>query len=165
MSRLVTAGEILGAYGVRGWVKVRSHTDPPENILKYSPWSLNQEQAKEYRVIDGKRHGDVVIARLEGITDRDQATLLQSKVISVPRYQFADLKRGQYYWADLVGLQVRTVDGVVLGKVSSMMETGANDVMEVSGDRERLIPFVVDEFVKKVDLDEGFLIVDWDPEF
>lgn len=165
MSRLVTAGEILGAYGVRGWVKVQSHTDPPENILRYSPWFLDQKQGKEYRVIDGKRHGNIVLARLEGITDRDQAGLLQRKVVSVFRHQFAELKRGQYYWADLIGLQVRTVEGAVLGKVSSMMETGANDVMEVSGDRDRLIPFIIGEFVKKVDIDEGFLVVDWDPEF
>lgn len=166
MSRLVTVGEILGAYGVRGWVKLQSHTEPPENILRYSPWVLGQAaQGRECRVIDGKRHGNLVIARLEGITDRDQAALLQRQVISVARYQFAPLKRGQYYWADLIGLQVRTVDGVDLGKITDMMETGANDVMEVQGDRERLIPFVVGEFVKDVQIDEGFIVVDWDPEF
>ncbi|MGZ8216205.1 ribosome maturation factor RimM [Methylomagnum sp.] len=166
MSRFVTAGEILGAYGVKGWVKVQSHTEPPENILRYSPWILDQEnQGKEYRVIDGKRHGNVVIARLEGVADRDQAALLQRQIVSVSRNQFAPLKRGQYYWADLIGLEVRTVDGVVLGDVADMMETGANDVMEVHGDHERLIPFVIGEFVKEVQIDEGFIIVDWDPEF
>lgn len=159
-------GRILSAFGVRGWVKVKSDTDPPDNILKYSPWIVGLgEAAREYDLVDGKHHGETVVARLEGIADRDQALLLAQQQIAVHRHQFPDLKRGQFYWADLIGLEVRTETGLVLGTLSEMMETGANDVMEVVGDRSRLIPFVVGEYVKTVNLDEGFLIVDWDPDF
>lgn len=166
MSRRVVVGEILGAFGVRGWVKVQSHTQPPENILKYSPWFLDaQAGTKEYKVLDGRPHGHIFVARLEGIVDRDQAALLQRCKIAVPRERFPPLAPGKYYWTDLIGLEVRTVAGLTLGKIASMMETGANDVMEVHGDRERLIPFVMNEFIKSVNIDEGYLIVDWDPDF
>jgi 16S rRNA processing protein RimM len=162
----VVIGAILGPFGVRGWIKVRSHTDPPENILRYSPWFIAEQGGiSERKVLDGRRQGNVVVARVEGITDRDQAALLQRAEISVPRHRFPPLKRGQYYWADLIGLEVRTTEGVVLGIVANMMETGANDVMEVRGERERLIPFVAGQFVKEVRLDDGVVIVDWDPEF
>jgi 16S rRNA processing protein RimM len=166
VSREIVVGEILGAFGVRGWIKVQSHTDPPENILKYSPWLINKDGAAwEGKVIEGRRHGHAVVARLEGIADRDQAALLRKCAISVPRDRFPPLKRGQYYWADLIGLEVRAQTGLVLGKVVNMIETGANDVMEVGGDRQRLIPFVTGEFVKEVRLDEGVMVVDWDPDF
>ncbi|HYE36981.1 ribosome maturation factor RimM [Methylocaldum sp.] len=166
MARQVIAGEISGAFGVRGWLKIRSHTDPPDNILNYSPWLIGDGNTqKELKVISGRRHGNLVVARLEGVDTRDQALQLTSLRISVPRDQFAPPKPGEYYWADLIGLEVRTTCGVNLGKVTDMMETGANDVIEVRGERERLIPFVVGEFVKDVNLNEGVLIVDWDPDF
>lgn len=163
MSRQIVVGRIVGVFGVRGWVKVRSETEPPENILSYSPWQVGD--AGEMRVVDGKCHGSVIVARLAGITDRDQALRLQGAWISVPRSRFGETKRGEFYWVDLIGLEVRTDDGRVLGQVSDMMATGANDVMEVRGDRTRLIPFVVGAYVKAVALDEGYLIVDWDPDF
>lgn len=151
---------------MRGWVKVQSATDPPENIFHYSPWTIGDLDAgKEYAVIDGRPHGNVVVARLEGITDRDQAGLLQKSLISVPRSRFPRLSHGQYYWTDLIGLEVRTQSGVVLGRVANMMETGANDVMEVRGDRDRLIPFVVGDVIKTVELNDGIVVVDWDPDF
>jgi 16S rRNA processing protein RimM len=166
VSRRVVVGEVLGAFGIRGWIKVQSHTDPPENILRYSPWFIGEAEAPEaFRVVAGRSHGYVVVAGLEGITDRDRAAFLGRKTISVERDQFPELPPDEFYWADLVGLEVRTTGGVVLGKVTGMIETGANDVLEVRGDRERLIPFVRGDFVKDVRLNEGVLIVDWDPDF
>ena len=166
MSRQIIVGEIVGPYGVRGWVKVHSHTSPPENILEYSPWLVaHSDGAKPYKVLSGRLHGSVIVACLEGVVDRDQAVSLRQCKISVPRDQFSPLQPGEYYWADLVGLEVRTVDGVVLGNISDMMETGANDVMEVQGARQRLIPFVIGHFVKDVRLSEGVVVVDWDPDF
>lgn len=166
MSRRVVVGQILGAFGVRGWVKVQSHTQPPRNILTYSPWFLGAEaDGREYKVLDGKDHGQVLVARLGGVADRDQAALLRGSAIRVPRERFPPLAPGEYYRADLIGLEVRTVDGVVLGRVADIMETGANDVIEVRGDRDRLIPFVQHEFVKDVQIGEGYVIVDWDPDF
>ncbi|MBP1151514.1 MULTISPECIES: ribosome maturation factor RimM [Methylocaldum] len=166
MARQIVAGEVLGAFGVRGWVRVRSHTDPPDNILSYSPWLIGDEKAqKEFKIVGGRRHGNTVVAHLEGVDNRDQALQLSTLNIFVNREQFQPTKPGEYYWADLIGLEVRTTSGISLGAVTGMMETGANDVMTVHGERERLIPFVVGEFVKSVDLNEGVLIVDWDPDF
>lgn len=163
---MLAVGEIVGAFGVRGWVKVQSFTDPPENILNYSPWTIGELSAgREYVVVDGSRHGNAVVARLEGVPDRDAAARLQKSAIAVPRSRLPPLPPGQYYWADLIGLEVRTPAGAVLGTVVNMMATGANDVMEVRGDRDRLIPFVTGEFVKEVRLDTGIVVVDWDPEF
>lgn len=155
-------GKILGAFGVRGWVKAQSYTCPPENLLRYSPWQIGD---KPYRVQAGQAHGKVFIAQLQGLTQRDQAAALKSKIIVVPREQFAPAKPGEYYWADLVGLQVRTIEGLLLGRIVGLVETGANDVMEVEGERDRMIPFAMGEYVKEVRLDEGFMIVDWDPDF
>ncbi len=166
MSRRVLVGEILGAFGVRGWVKVHSYTSPPENILEYSPWFIPVDDGeRSFEIMEGKRHGGSVIARLKGLADRDQAMLLRGRAISVSKDQFSPPRPGEFYWVDLIGLEVRTTLGVTLGKVANMMETGANDVMEVHGERERLIPFVIGEFVKEVRIGEGLLLVDWDPDF
>ena len=166
MDRHVSVGEVVGAFGVRGWVRVRSYTDPPENILGYSPWVIEgSESTTEFRVLGGRRHGQGAVAQLKGIADRDQAAALKNSVISVPRSTFPPLAEDHYYWTDLIGLEVLTPAGVPLGKITGVMETGANDVMEVRGGRDHLIPFVIGEFVKEVRLNSGFIVVDWDPEF
>ncbi|MEY2681017.1 MAG: hypothetical protein RL661_1248 [Pseudomonadota bacterium] len=166
MSSLVEVGEIVGAFGVLGWVKVRSYTDPPANILKYNPWALGSSEApRSAKLVEGRPQGAAVVARLEGVDDRDQAIALKGTRILVPRQCFPEASPGTYYWADLIGLGVVTVAGVSLGKVRGLLETGANDVLDIKGDRDRLIPFVVGEFVKNVNLVESLITVDWDPEF
>ena len=166
MSSLVEVGEIVGAFGVLGWVKVRSFTDPPANILNYIPWALGSSEApRSAMLVEGRPQGAAVVARLQGVEDRDQAIALKGTRILVPRQCFPYASPGTYYWADLIGLDVVTVAGVALGKVRGLLETGANDVLDVKGERDRLIPFVVGEFVKNVDLAESLIIVDWDPEF
>lgn len=166
MSSLVEVGEIVGAFGVLGWVKVRSFTDPPANILNYIPWALGSSEApRSAMLVEGRPQGAAVVARLQGVEDRDQAIALKGTRILVPRQCFPDASPGTYYWADLIGLDVLTVAGVALGKVRGLLETGANDVLDVKGERDRLIPFVVGEFVKNVDLAESLITVDWDPEF
>jgi 16S rRNA processing protein RimM len=166
VARHIVAGEIAGAFGVRGWLKVHSYTDPPDNILNYSPWLIGDTVARqEFKVISGQRHGNSVVVHLEGVDTRDQALRLSKLSIFVDRGRFEPAKPGEYYWADLIGLEVRTTAGVSLGTVTGMMETGANDVMVVRGERERLIPFVLGTFVKNVDLNDGVLTVDWDPDF
>jgi 16S rRNA processing protein RimM len=166
VSSLVEVGEIVGAFGVLGWVKVRSFTDPPANILNYIPWALGSSEApRSAMLVEGRPQGAAVVARLQGVEDRDQAIALKGTRILVPRQCFPDASPGTYYWADLIGLDVLTVAGVALGKVRGLLETGANDVLDVKGERDRLIPFVVGEFVKNVDLAESLITVDWDPEF
>lgn len=144
-----------------------SFTEPRENILRYSPWLLRKNsQVSEIRVIGGQRHGNNVVAELEGINDRDVAAALMGSEILIRKQQLPKPKAGEYYWADLVGLSVYTESGVDLGKVDNLIETGANDVLVVvDGETERLIPFLQKQTVLNIDLDGGKMIVDWDPDF
>jgi len=165
-SRLVIIGRIAGVYGVRGWVKVVSAMDPPEGILDYPSWQVHS--ASEWRpmaVIEGRRHGKGVLAHLAACNDRDVARVLVGAEIAVKRSEMPDPGPNRFYWADLEGLTVHTVDGIELGVVDHLLETGANDVLVVKGDRERLIPYVWGSVITAVDLAQGVVQVDWDPEF
>ena len=165
--RLVILGRVSGLYGVRGWVKIHSDTDPRENIVNYQPWYLHQGDGwQSFRLEGGRRHGKTVVAKIQGLDDRDQAAALVGTEIAVRRSQLPEAEEpGEYYWADLEGLRVETLDGVDLGRVSRLFETGANDVLVVRGERERLIPYLWQQVVCEVDLDAGLMRVDWDPEF
>lgn len=162
----INVGRISGVFGVKGWVKVFSFTDARENILNYSPWLLKKD--KETRlvdVIDGNLQGKAVVARLDGVNDRDQAASLMGWDIFITPDQLPKAANGEYYWSDLIGLNVETNLGVQLGIVDSLLETGANDVLIVKGERERVIPFLQGQTIINIDLDAGRMIVDWDPDF
>ena len=164
--RQVIVGEVADAFGVKGWVKIHSHTEPPANILRYTPWTLaGKDGTKEYNVVSGRTHGTFVVARLEGLDDRDQALKLRTSKIMVPKERFPPAEPGHYYWADLEGLRIINLEGADLGTVVDMMATGANDVIVARGERERLIPFVIGPFVKEIKLSEGTMLVDWDADF
>ncbi len=161
----VTLGRISGLYGVKGWVKVFSHTSSLTNILKYPKWYLKiDDNWQEYQLETGKSHGKGIIAKLAGIDDRDVAASLINTDIAIPRDQLPDLGENEFYWIDLEGIRVRTIEGVELGRLDHLFETGSNDVMVVEGERQRLLPYI-DQVVKRVDLDAGIMEVDWDPEF
>ena len=165
--RFVTLGRISGVQGVHGWVRVHSDTNPRENIVHYSPWHLVREGRRElWKVKSGRRQGKAVVAKLEGCNDRDAAEELVGALVSIPRSALPETTvPGEHYWADLVGLRVETVDGVELGRIEQLFETGANDVIVVQGDRERLVPYIWEQVVREVDLEAGVMRVDWDPEF
>lgn len=163
--RRVTLGRIVGLYGVRGWVKVYSWTRPIENIVAYSSWRVTQHgESRPMTVTGGRLQGKGVIAKLDGIDSREAARALIGGEITVERSQLPEPEGDEYYWSDLVGLSVETVDGVPLGTVDHLFETGANDVLVVRGERERLIPFVGDEVITAVDLASGVIRVDWHPD-
>ena len=165
--RFVTLGRVSGVHGVQGWVRVHSDTSPRENILAYSPWYLERRGGREaWRLKSGRSHAKAVLAKLDGCNDRNTAEELVGALISVPRSALPDTGApGEYYWADLVGLTVKTMDGAVLGKIDHLFETGSNDVMVVRGERERLVPYIWQQVVREVDLETGEMRVDWDPEF
>jgi len=163
---LISVGKVSGIFGVRGWIKVYSYTETRENILTYSPWTLRKgKQSKQVEVIDGRRHGKTVVACLEGLNDRDEAAELSGWEILIHADQLPKARQGEYYWADLIGLHVRTVAGIDLGTVDQMLETGANDVVVVQGERERLIPFLQGQTIVSIDLAAGEMLVDWDVDF
>jgi len=164
--RLVIIGQVTGVFGVQGWVKVWSFTQPPENILHYQPWWVKLHgEWRELAVDAGRPHGKGIVARLEGHADRDSARALVGADIGMLREQLPPPAPGEYYWTDLVGLEVINRDGTSLGKVDHLLATGANDVLVVKGERERLIPFIKDQVVLDIDIERGVLKVDWDAAF
>lgn len=171
---LVRLGEIIGVHGVRGWVKVFSDTSPRENIVGYRRWWLGDGEGwSASRLVDGKRSGRNVLALLDGVDDRDKAASLIGRQIAVSRLDLPDTEPGEFYWTDLVGCEVVSVGGVRFGTVSRLFETGANDVLVVTDERdghagedaEILIPWVRDTFILAVDLDTRRVTVDWDPDY
>ena len=162
----VTLGQVTGPFGIKGWVKVKSYTEPEEGILSYRAWhvELPRAGARVLRPLEGRRHGRLIVARIEGVDDRDAAAALAHCEISVPRSELPPAGEGQYYWADLVGLEVYTTGGEPLGRVDHFVETPGNPVMVVSGEREHWLP-LVPRHLKAVDLEAGRIVVDWDPDF
>ncbi|HUG98297.1 MAG TPA: ribosome maturation factor RimM [Gammaproteobacteria bacterium] len=164
--RRVVLGKVGGLYGVRGWVKLWSFTDPVENLLTYQEVELGLAgEWRAARLVEGRRQGQALVGRFEGCSNRDQAAPLVGAELAVSRDRLPESGAGEYYWADLVGLEVVTIEGVSLGRIENMMATGANDVMVVKGERERLLPFLPGRYVRDVDLAGGRMVVDWDPEF
>lgn len=175
---MLAVGQVVGVFGVKGWLKIKSFTQPEENLFQYRPWFLSREasgsQTQVVEVDDHQSRPQGFVAHLRGLDDRDAAELLVSQTIFVPSACLPELESGDYYWHQLVGLKVFSVFGgqrCCLGRISGFLETGANDVMVVVGDaeavdrRERLVPYVPDQYVTRVDLATGEVLVDWDPEF
>ena len=162
---LICVGHVLGAQGIKGWVRVFSKTSPRENVVNYGPWLVEQGDELRAMAVTGRLQGKNVIAKLEGVDDRTRAEELIGCRLFIEARQLPRLETGEFYWSDLIGLEVETLQAEPLGVVASMMETGADDVMVLSGDRERLIPFVMDDIVREVDLGNRRLVVDWSPEY
>lgn len=166
-TRRVRIGRIVGVTGLQGWVKLESDAEPRTAIFDYRPWSLLAADGseREYAEVTGRSQGKGVVAKLPDIDDRDAAAALVGSEILVPRSALPPPEPGSFYWTDLEGLQVTTVAGRSLGEVSHLVATGANDVLVVRGERERLIPFLRESVIRSVDLDAGRIVVDWDPDF
>jgi 16S rRNA processing protein RimM len=163
---MIILGRVSGVFGILGWIKVISETEPQDNILQYHPWHLKCRGATQaYQPVTGRIHGKGLVVQLEGCDNRDLATALVGCEIAVHREQLPTLPPDEFYWTDLEGLQVKTIDGLDLGRVSHLFSTNANDVLVVQGERERLIPYLWDQVIRQVDLANGLLIVDWDPTF
>lgn len=165
--RLILVGRIVGLHGVAGEVKLESYTEPRTQIFRYQPWLLcSAAGVSEISGSRGRDQGKSVVASLPDVTDRDRAAALIGCEIKVKRSALPKPKGDEYYWVDLEGLEVVTIEGVSLGRISHLLSTGANDVMVVrDSERERLLPFILDQYVKTVDFETGRVTVDWDPEF
>lgn len=158
----VIIGKITGVYGIKGWVKVLSYTRPKQNIQQYPNWLLLHDGEQiEIAVMECKSHGKGIIAKLDGIEDRDDAIKLQQADITIHRSELPELADGEYYWHDLMGLSVIDQNNVNLGKVIDIVETGANDVFVVSGNKRRLIPWVMDIYIKEINIGSKEIRVDW----
>ncbi|MDO5506427.1 MAG: ribosome maturation factor RimM [Pseudoxanthomonas suwonensis] len=164
---MILVGRVVGAFGVRGEVKVESFTDPLHALLRYQPWTLRDERGGERTVagVTGRQTPKGIVARFPEVDDRDQAEALRGLELWAPRSVLPPPAPGEYYWVDLEGLRVLTIDGIELGRVSYLFNTGANDVLVVQGERERMLPFIEPGVITAVDFDQGTITVDWDPEF
>ncbi|WP_394176286.1 ribosome maturation factor RimM [Thalassotalea litorea] len=173
MEKEIILGKIGAVYGIKGWLKIHSFTEEPEAIFDYSPWVLNLGGSKQnVEVSEWRRHNNGLIAKFADINDRNDAQLRTGAEILVSDAQLPELPEGEFYWRDLIGMDVVNEQGYNFGKVTDIMETGSNDVLVVKanrndafGQKERLIPYLEDQVIKSVSLDEKQIDVDWDPGF
>ena len=169
----IVLGKVGAVYGIKGWLKIHSFTGEADAILDYFPWSLklgNNTQTVE--ITDWRKHNKGLIVKVAKVDDRDQAQALVGSEILVSEATLPDLPQGDFYWRDLIGMSVMTTKGYDLGVVSDMMETGANDVLVVKANlndgfskKERLIPYLFEEVVESVSIENKQICVDWDPGF
>ena len=165
---MVVVGRIQGPYGIKGWVHVASFTDPKENIQSYSPWQLgSQSKQEDWRgaeVETIRPHKQGYVAKLSGIDDRNDAEAIKGLLIGVSEANLPEPATDEYYWRDLIGTEVINTDGERLGKVTSLIETGAHDVLVIDKEgTEILIPFHA-SYVLAVEMKAGQIQVDWPAE-
>lgn len=160
----VELGRIGGAFGVKGWVRLHSFTEPPEAILDYAGLRLVGPDGVEkgLRIAEAERHGRDLVVRLEGVGDRDAARSLAQAAIVIDRGLLPAAAPGEYYWHDLIGLEAVNLQGERLGRIDHFIDAPANPVMVVQGDREHWLP-LVPKHLKSVDLAARRVVVDWDP--
>lgn len=171
----IVVGKVTTAYGLKGWVKIHSFTEPDTNVLAYQPLYIGDgAQWRPALIEQGKAQGRGLVVKFEGCNDRNQAELLAGQQLAIGANQLPPLEEGEVYWRQLEGLLVYSLTEageVLLGRVDGLIETGANDVIVVKpvnesiDQRERLVPFVRDDVIVAIDLDGGTLRVNWDPEF
>ncbi|MDG6894974.1 ribosome maturation factor RimM [Volucribacter amazonae] len=171
--RITVVGKLGSTYGIRGWLRIYSSTEQSESIFAYQPWYLKIKGKWQQTELETWRyHNNDLIVKLKHIDDRESAQTLANIEIGVDLAVFPQLEEGDYYWHDLIGCQVINLQGYNMGVVSEMMETGSNDVLVVRAmnkdafaKQERLIPFLLEQVVKRVDLTTKTIEVDWDAGF
>jgi 16S rRNA processing protein RimM len=157
-------GRIGAPFGVKGWVRVQPYTKRRNGLLAYPEWWIaGPEGWQTYAVAEAAEHGSALVARLAGCDDRDAAAALRNREIGIPRARLPEVP-GEHYWADLLGLEVINARGVSLGRVVRLMDTGANAILVVCDEKERLIPFV-ERVVLAVEPDAGNIVVDWERDY
>lgn len=163
-------GRIVAPYGIYGWLKIQPETEELDGLLDYPDWWVGREDGvrkmpwQEFHVESAKVHADSLLVKLQGVADRNAAMALKGKHVAVPRAALPALEEDEFYHADLIGMSVKNQQQVDFGKVVEVIQTGANDVLVVQGERERLIPFI-DQVVLEVDMAGKQIDVDWDAEF
>lgn len=160
----VVIGSFSSPHGVKGYIKVKSEMSSPEAVADYLPWHMEVDgEWHPVAVDDVQLIGGQPVVHIEGFDDRDEVRVFTRRVIAVPRSRLPKLPADEYYWADLLGIEVRDTTGLALGILDAWMETGSNDVLVVVQEKKRhLIPFIKQEVVKAVDLKARVMVVDWD---
>ncbi len=167
----VELGKLVGVWGVKGWVKLHSYTRNRADIGQYKTWYLSKPRSNDkptpIAVLNCREQGQGMVAQFEGVSDRDQAMALSGQTILVKQSDLPTLPKGEFYWQQLIGLNVKNESGPI-GQVLSILETGANDVLVCKnteeGQAEVLIPYI-DDVILEVDLEQGYMLVDWDKSY
>lgn len=157
-------GRIVAPYGVKGWVRIEPYSAVPDSLSSYPSWWVGREgDWREMRVAQSVlQHGTSLVARFEGCVERDAALALKGSEVALERGALPQNASNEYYWADLVGLKVVNLQDEALGVVAGLFENGAHAVMRVvDGETERLLPFV-DQVVRRVEMAEGRIRVEWE---
>ena len=166
---MVILGRIGAPYGVRGWLRVQAaNSERPEGLLDYARLRLDRAGRQERLDVErGRRHGKGMVVKFAGISSRESAAAWSGALVGVAREELPPLENGEYYWHDLIGLQVLNEQGTTLGEVTHLLETGAHDLLVVGAPRhnELLVPYVRGDVVKRVDLERGVIVVCWDPDY
>ena len=164
--RLVEVGRLGAAHGVRGWLRVQSFTDPPQRLFEWRRWVLKTAQGaeREAAVQEARPQGNGWIVKLEGVDERDGAARLTGQMILVARELLPPAEGREHYRDDLVGFEVKNVEGVLLGAIDHYIDTPGNAVMVIKGEREYLVP-VTAQHLRNVDKDARRVIVDWPEDF
>jgi 16S rRNA processing protein RimM len=167
---MIVLGRIAAPYGVRGWVKVQPYGDDPLAWSRMPQWWLGAGAGASgwaaHALLECRSQGSALVARLAGIEDREAAEKLRGALVGAPREALPATAEDEYYWADLIGLAVVNEAGESLGRVAGLIETGAHQVLAVSGaaGQQRLLPFVA-AVVKGVDRHTGVIRVDWQADW
>ena len=159
------AGKINGFFGLQGWVKVFSYTNPRTNILNYSPWSIKVDgNFQSIDITSGREQSKTIVAHIKGIDNREDSQKFIGQDIYIYKEQLPELTQGEYYWHELIGFDVINKDEERLGTVDYFVETGANDVLVVKGKKEYWIPYI-EPFLVSIDSKNNKILVDWDKDF
>ncbi len=164
VDKTVAVGRVTDAYSLSGEIKLRAYTELLENLLQYKDWIVVHPCGRrhECRVQKAAVRGKFVVAALRGCEDRDAALSLKGCEVHIPVSHLPQLEPNDYYWTDLIGLEVAGIDGALFGHIESIMETGANDVLVVQGKQSQtvLIPYIP-EVIRSIDLERQVITVDW----
>jgi 16S rRNA processing protein RimM len=160
-SRRIEVGRLGAAHGVRGWLRVQSFTDPPQRLFEWKRWFVGD---REMNLREARQQGDGWIAQLEGVDERDAASRLTGQMVLVEKDLLPPTTGREHYRDDLVGFEVRNVEGALLGLVDHFIDTPGNAVMVIKGVKEHLVP-VTKQHLRSVDRDARNLIVDWPEDF
>jgi 16S rRNA processing protein RimM len=163
----VELGRLGAPYGIKGWIHVESHTDPPQGLLTHRAWALRLRsgERRTMQVAEAREHAAALVARFEGVTDRNQAAALTGAVVEIERAALPQLSEREYYRADLTGCKVVNLEGVTLGAVSHFLDMPAGPVMvtQAADGRQHWV-LALPKHLRKVDLAAREIVVDWPAE-
>ena len=159
--RFVEVGRLGAAHGVRGWLRVQSFTDPPQRLFDWKLWRIRD---REVKLLEARPQGNGWIAQIEGVADRDAASLMTGQMILVERELLPKPEGREHYRDDLVGFEARNLEGALLGLVDHFVDTPGNAVMVIKGAREHWVP-VTKQHLQRIDKDARSLVVDWPEDF